>query len=270
MSIPSGVLKYAGIWSVANPYLYADFVVSPIDSLAYVLVIPTLTGGTDPSTPSASWVNIPNGGGGGGITSLNGLDSGDNAGILQLVSADGSVTFTVPTPSSGEIDASVTYPTVVDQLNGLTGSVSLTSPLNTITIGITGNDIELEVTNPVPNDIVNTITAAGTTLSGAISLTAGTGIILTQPAPQTFTIAASPIVVQTGQYTEATGGLSTATITASTCDNASIIQLTYIHVGTGGASQFIKDIVPNIGSFTVVTNTAIDLGDRINWMVSVA
>jgi hypothetical protein len=230
MSIPSGVLKYAGIWSVANPYLYADFVVSPIDSLAYVLVIPTLTGGTDPSTPSASWVNIPNAGGGGGITSLNGLDSGDNAGILQLVSGDGSVTFTVPTPSSGEIDASVNFPQAVGSLNGLDGGVSLTSPLNTVTIGITGNDIELEVTNP--------------------------------PAP--------PIVLEVGQYTEATGGSSTVTITASTCDNASIIQLTYIHVGTGGAAQFIKNIVPNIGSFTVVTNTPIDIGDRINWLVAVS
>ena len=65
MSIPSGVLKYSGIWSVTNSYLYADFVVSPIDALAYVLVIPSLTGGADPSIPSASWVNIPNGGGGG-------------------------------------------------------------------------------------------------------------------------------------------------------------------------------------------------------------
>jgi len=148
MSIPSGVLKYAGIWSVSSSYLYADFVVSPIDSLAYVLVITTLTGGADPSVPSASWVNIPNGGGGGGITSLNGLDSGDNAGILTLVSADGSVTFTTPTPSTGQIDASVTYPTTVTQLNGLTSSVSLTSPLNTITITPTGPDIELEANIP--------------------------------------------------------------------------------------------------------------------------
>jgi len=234
-TVPNAVLRYAGLWDAAVIYSWADFVVSPINSFCYANGnanrTPTI-GGSDPSVqPSNTWALMPNGGGGGGggITSLNGLDSGDNTGILTLVSADGSVTFTTPTPSTGQIDASVTYPTVVSQLNGLTGSVSLTSPLNTITIGVTGNDIELEVTNP--------------------------------PVP--------PIVVEVGKYTETTGGLSTATITASTCDNASIIQITYIHTGGGGGAQYIKSITPNIGSFTVVTNTAIDIGDEINWMVSV-
>jgi len=61
MAIPSGIIKYRGDWSVSITYSYADMVVSPINSKAYVLIISTLTGGSDPSVPSANWVLVPSG-----------------------------------------------------------------------------------------------------------------------------------------------------------------------------------------------------------------
>lgn len=61
MAIPSGIMKYRGNWSVQETYLYADMVVSPINSNACVLIVTTLTGGSDPSVPSANWVLVPSG-----------------------------------------------------------------------------------------------------------------------------------------------------------------------------------------------------------------
>jgi hypothetical protein len=70
-----------------------------------------------------------------------------------------------------------------------------------------------------------------------------------------------------GTYTETTGSLTTATITSPICTTASIIQITYIHTGGGGGSQYIKAITPGNGTFTITCNTAIDIGDKINWLI---
>jgi len=70
-----------------------------------------------------------------------------------------------------------------------------------------------------------------------------------------------------GAYTEATGGATVRTITASLCVPTSIIQITYIHVGGGGGSQYIKNIVAGTGSFVITCNTAVDVGDVINWLI---
>jgi len=64
MSIPSGIIRFAGTWSVTHRYIYAELVISPVNSSAYVLVVNELLGGTDPSVPSANWVLIPSSGGG--------------------------------------------------------------------------------------------------------------------------------------------------------------------------------------------------------------
>ena len=162
---------------------------------------------------------------------------GNIVSIQALTNAD--ITFSSPDidykpdPLTGNIIMGLFNPaptTYVEAVNSISGIVSLTSPTNSITITPNGLDIELEV---------NTASLP----------------------PQ--------IATQSGTYTETTGGSTGTTITAALCLTTSIIQLTYIHVGIGGAAQFIKDIVPNNGSFTVVTNTAVDIGDRINWLICV-
>lgn len=90
MAIPSGIIKYCGTWS-SGTYQYADMVVSPIDLGAYVLVISTITGGSDPSVPSADWVLVPSGGGGGGGT-ITAVIAGTN---LQGGGSSGAVTLDV-------------------------------------------------------------------------------------------------------------------------------------------------------------------------------
>jgi hypothetical protein len=56
MSIPSTPLRYAGVWNATTLYYIDNLVISPINNKAYVLVVPSLTGGTDPSITSANWV----------------------------------------------------------------------------------------------------------------------------------------------------------------------------------------------------------------------
>ena len=70
MAIPNGIIRFSGTWSGAVVYVYADLVVSPIDSNAYVLVVSSLSGGNDPSVPSANWVLMPSGGSGGTPTEI--------------------------------------------------------------------------------------------------------------------------------------------------------------------------------------------------------
>jgi hypothetical protein len=86
------------------------------------------------------------------------------------------------------------------------------------------------------------------------------------------TITASPMTLmpqQTGGiYTEPTGGSDTATISSPLCRATSVIVATYIHAGGGGGSQYFKSITPANGSFTVVCNTNIDVGDKISWIIA--
>ena len=70
-----------------------------------------------------------------------------------------------------------------------------------------------------------------------------------------------------GTYIETTGGSATATITAPTCLPTSIVIATYIHAGAGGGPQYISSIVPTTGSFSITTNTNIDLNDEVNWLI---
>jgi len=96
MSVPSGVLRYAGIWNVTDTYIPGLFVQSSLVNNWYA-VLQTVTGGADPSVALApDWVAFPPSGGGGGVTTLNTL-----AGAITLQSPDGSITIT---PSGQNID----------------------------------------------------------------------------------------------------------------------------------------------------------------------
>jgi hypothetical protein len=102
MSIPSVPLRYAGIWNSTTLYFIDYLVVSPVDDKAYVLVVPSLSGGTDPSVPSADWVLVPDtgGGGGAGVSSLETLTG-------EITLSSSTATFT---PSGQNIDVVITYP----------------------------------------------------------------------------------------------------------------------------------------------------------------
>ena len=146
----------------------------------------------------------------------------------------------------------------VSSLSTLTGAITQSCSAGTYTTA--GNDIALTIAFPAP------------------PLTAINGLT---GAPVIDTPARSTIEVQTispniqvglnstafGVYTEPTGGNFSATISTASCVSTSVIQITYIHTGGGGGSQYIKSIVPTNGSFTITCNTAIDLGDELNWLI---
>lgn len=99
MSIPTDVLRYAGVWDVASTYKYAMFVISPIDNGSYVWVnsLP-VTGGADPSIVLGDWVLIPPIATGDitGITAGTGLSGGGSAGVVTITNT-GVITAEVTT-----------------------------------------------------------------------------------------------------------------------------------------------------------------------------
>ena len=146
----------------------------------------------------------------------------------------------------------------VSSLETLTGALTLSCSSGTYTTA--GNDIALAIAFPAaPVSSVNGLTGApvvDTLLNSTIEVQTISPNIQVGLNTRAF-----------GKYVEATGGLTSVNIASAVCDTGSIIQLTYIHAGGGGGSQYIINITPTAGNIKVDFNSAVDIGDEINWLV---
>lgn len=91
MSIPSGVLRYAGIWNATDTYIPGMFVQSSLVDNSYA-ALTVVTGGSDPSVALApDWVAFPSDT---PVTSVNGLTGA----VALAASADDSFVVDASSP----------------------------------------------------------------------------------------------------------------------------------------------------------------------------
>ena len=160
--------------------------------------------------------------------------------------------------------------------SGLVSLNSLTSANNNgnLLLSSSTGDVTF-TTNPTTGAINVAVNGLGggvtaiNSLDGSLNVTAVSGSVM-----EILTISPSTISVGlksgvSGTYVENTGGNDTVTLAAA-CSPSSVINITYIHAGGGGGSQYIRTLVPATGNFTLTMNTNIDVGDRINWFVASA
>jgi hypothetical protein len=141
------------------------------------------------------------------------------------------------------------------------GNLTLASGTATFTTVPSTGTINMAIAYPAPP-----LTAInGLTGSPVITDNTLTSTIQVQTLPPNIEVGLNPSSF--GIYVETTGGVTTATISSPLCVTTSVIQVTYIHSGGGGGSQYIKNITAGTGSFVITCNTPIDIADEINWLI---
>lgn len=146
----------------------------------------------------------------------------------------------------------------VSSLSTLTGAITQSCSAGTYTTA--GNDIALTIAFPAaPLTAINGLTGAP---------------VIQNPARSTIEVQTISPNIQVGlnsasfgTYTEPTGGFLLTTITAPTCVPTSVVMGTYLHTGGGGGTQYILDLTAGTGDFLMKTNTAVDIGDKLNWLI---
>jgi hypothetical protein len=146
MSIPSGVLRYAGIWNATDTYIPGMFVQSSLANNSYA-ALAVVTGGSDPSVALApDWVEfpLPPSGDITSVTAGTGLSGGGsagnvtltNAGVLTVNGLTGAVALAASADDTFVVDTSAPPNIVFKWALDAKGiyTETRTSPTNTATI----------------------------------------------------------------------------------------------------------------------------------------
>jgi hypothetical protein len=133
------------------------------------------------------------------------------------------------------------------------------------------------INQPPPNATYWSVNPSGagiTSIDANGNVNTGPAIAFVNASNSVRVVSTNPNIVEWGInpsifgiYTQVGAGSTSTTITATLCAANSVVLATYIHAGGGGGSQYITAITPVAGSFTITTNTVVDAGDQINWLI---
>jgi hypothetical protein len=150
----------------------------------------------------------------------------------------------------------------VASLQGVDGAITLTSKSDEVNFNVDAKTIDFSVNFPAVQPNVSSLNG----LDGALLVgTPDNSTIQVNTVSPNITVGLNSNAF--GVYIETVGDSATATIVSTVCVSTSVIQITYIHTGGGGGTQYIKGITAGTGSFTITCNTVIDVNDKIHWLI---